>query len=164
MELCKSCLSIQRFRSYSQPLEVIENIGLDTFQSRLCDLDVISINSKGQILCFNETVISSCQLVLKHCRVFRADTVKIISLRRNGNRICKGFFRCSKVQKRQLEMNRAVKIIEEVTPALKNCGFILVLRKLVVNVLKLNCFCIVRFCHPADSIRPHPFIRNTVLR
>ena len=32
-----------------------------------------------------------------------------------------------KVQKRQLEMNRAVKIIEEITPTLKDCRLIFVL-------------------------------------
>ena len=43
-----------------------------------------------------------------------------------------------KVQKRQLEMNRAVKIIEEITPTLEDCRLIFVLGKLIVDVLKLE--------------------------
>ena len=69
-----------------------------------------------------------------------------------------------KVQKRQLEMNRAVKIIEEITPPLKDCRLIFVLGELIVDVLKLNDLCVVAVRYAADPVRPHPFIRDTVLR
>ena len=35
-------------------------------------------------------------------------------------------------------MNRAVKIIEEITPTLKDCRLIFVLGELIVDVLKLD--------------------------
>ena len=38
-----------------------------------------------------------------------------------------GGFRCCKVQKRQLKLNRAVEVVEEIAPALEDRGFILVL-------------------------------------
>ena len=66
--------------------------------------------------------------------------------------------------KRQLEMNRAVKIIEEITPPLKDCRLIFVLGELIVDVPKLDGLCVVAVRYAADSVRPHPFIRDTVLR
>ena len=41
-----------------------------------------------------------------------------------------------------LEVNRAVEIIEEITPALKDRGLIFVLGELIVDVLKLNGLCV----------------------
>ena len=61
-------------------------------------------------------------------------------------------------------MNRAVKIIEEITPPLKDCRLIFVLGELIVDVLKLDGLCVVAVRYAADSVRPHPFIRDTVLR
>ena len=55
------------------------------------------------------------------------DTVKGIPLGRDGDGVGKGLLRCRKVQKRQLEVDRTVKIIEEITPALKDRGLIFVL-------------------------------------
>ena len=49
----------------------------------------------------------------------------------------------ARFKKRQLKLNRAVEVVEEIAPALEDRGFILVLRKLIVDVLKLNGFCVV---------------------
>ena len=70
----------------------------------------------------------------------------------------------AKVQKRQLEVNRAVEIIEEITPALKDRGLIFILGELIVDVLKLNGLCVVAVRYAADPVRPHSFIGDTVLR
>ena len=60
-------------------------------------------------------------------------------------------------------MNRAVEIIEEITPALKDRGLIFILGELIVDVLKLNSLCVVAVRYTADPVRPHPFIGDTVL-
>ena len=127
MQLGKPRLSVQRFRRHAQPLEVIENIGLNALQTGLGRLDAVRINAKGEILGFDKAVVALCQLVLQHSHVLHPDAVKVISLERDGDRAGKGFLRCCKVQKRQLKLNRAVEIIEEIAPALENRGLVLVL-------------------------------------
>ena len=127
MQLGKPRLSVQRFRRHAQPLEVIENVGLNALQTGLGRLDAVRVNAKGEILGFDQAVISLCQLVLQHGHVFDADAVKIVPLERDVDGAGKGFLRCCKVQKRQLKLNRAVEVVEEIAPALENRGFILVL-------------------------------------
>ena len=75
---------------------------------------------------------------MQHGHVLGTDAVEVIPL--EGNRDCtgKGFFGCRKVQKRQLKSDRAVEVVEEVTPALKKCRLVLVLRELIVDVLELD--------------------------
>ena len=79
------------------------------------------------ILGFDKAVVALCQLVLQHGHVFDADAVKIVPLERDVDGAGKGFLRCCKVQKRQLKLNRAVEVVEEITPALEDRCFVLVL-------------------------------------
>ena len=164
MKLKKPFFTVQRSGSYTKTLEVIKYICLNTLQTGLGGFDAVRVDTKGQIFGLDETVVTSGQLILQHCGVFLADTVKGVPLGRDGNGVSKGLLRCRKVQKRQLEMNRAVKIIEEITPPLKDCRLIFVLGELIVDVLKLDGLCVVAVRYAADSVRPHPFIRDTVLR
>ena len=74
-----------------------------------------------------------------------------------------GFLGGHEVQKRQLELNRAVEVVEKITPALKNRGLVLVLRELVVDVLELDGFRVAAIRHLTDAVRPHPLIGDAVL-
>ena len=105
MQLGKPRLSVQRFRRYAQPLEVIENVGLNALQTGLGRLDAVRVNAKGEILGFDKAVVALCQLVLQHGGVLHPDTVKIIPLKGDVDGAGKGFLRCGKVQKRQLKSN-----------------------------------------------------------
>ena len=138
MKLKKPFFTVQRSGSYTKTLEVIKYIGLNTLQTGLGSFDAVRVDTKGQVFGLDETVVTSGQLILQHCGVFLADTVKGVPLGRDGNGVSKGLLRCRKVQKRQLEMNRAIKIIEEITPPLKDCRLIFVLGELIVDVLKLD--------------------------
>ena len=163
MKLGKPFLTVQCPGSYAKTLEVVEYIGLNTLQTGLGGFDAVSVNTKGQVFGLDETVVASDQLILQHRGIFLTDTVKGIPLGRNGNGVGKGLLRCRKVQKRQLEVNRAVEIIEEITPALKDRGLIFILGELIVDVLKLNGLCVVAVRYAADPVRPHSFIGDTVL-
>ena len=163
MKLGKPFLTVQCSGGYTKTLEVIEYIGLNTLQAGLGGFDTVRVDTKSQVFGLDKTVVSSGQLILQHRGVFLTDTVKGIPLGRNGNGVGKGLLRCRKVQKRQLEVNRAVEIIEEITPALKDRGLIFILGELIVDVLKLNGLCVVAVRYTADPVRPHPFIGDTVL-
>ena len=61
-------------------------------------------------------------------------------------------------------MDGAVKIIEEVAPRIEDCGLVLVLVELIIDVLKLHRFAVIVICHPADTVREHPLKGNGILR
>lgn len=66
-------------------------------------------------------------------------------------------------QEGKLELNGAVKVVQKITPALKDGRFILILRKLVVDVLVFDGLGIERVRDAADTVRPHAFIGDTGL-
>ena len=104
------------------------------------------------------------ELVSQHLGVFRADAVKGVAFERNVDDAAGGFLGAGQIQKRQLERDRAVEIVQEITPAVKDGGFILVLIELVVDIRILQGFGVVTVIYPADAVRPHSLIRNAVLR
>lgn len=53
-------------------------------------------------------------------------------------------------------MDGTVKEVQETAPFLKNGSFVLLLRQLVVDVLKLNGFRVITITDPADAVREHP--------
>ena len=67
-------------------------------------------------------------------------------------------------QEGKLKADGAVEVVKEVAPALKDGRFILVLRKLVVNVLVLDRLGVKSICDTADAVWEHPLIRDAVLR
>ena len=163
MQLVQALPAVQCLGSHAQTLKVVENIGLNAFQTGLGGAEAVRVNAEGQILCFDQAVVALGKLVLQHGGVFLPNAVKIIALGRDVDTPGKAVLRCRKVQKRQLEPNGAVEIIEEIAPRFKNGGLVLILRQLVIDVLELDGLGIVAVCHPADAVRPDPLIGNTVL-
>ena len=103
------------------------------------------------------------QLVLQHLRVLHPDGVKVISLSRDGDTVGEGLLGRRQVQKGQLETDGAVEVVEEIAPAFKDGGLVLVLAQLVVDVLELNGLGVAAIRHLADAVRPHPLIGDAVL-
>ena len=59
------------------------------------------------------------------------------------------------VNEGQLELDGAVKVIEEVTPVLKDCVLVLILCQLIVNIIKADTFGIRLILYPPDAILSH---------
>ena len=155
--------AVQDLGGHAQPLEVVQHIGLDTLQPGLGGTDAVGLDGKGQVLGLDEAVVAPRQLVLQHLRVLHPDGVKVIPLGRDGDTVGEGLLGRRQVQKGQLETDGAVKIVEEIAPAFKDGGLVLVLAELVVDVLELDGFRVAAIRHLADAVRPHPFIGNAVL-
>ena len=66
MKLGKPFLTVQCSGSYTKTLEVVEYIGLNTLQTGLGGFDAVSVDTKGQVFGFDETVVASGQLILQH--------------------------------------------------------------------------------------------------
>ena len=99
----------------------------------------------------------------QNLRILRADWIERIPLRRNTDELIHVRPIRRAVDKRQLEFDRAVEVIEEITPAIEHRGFILVGTQLVVYVLEYRGFRVNMLAYTTDSIGEHPLKRNAVL-
>ena len=163
VKLCQPRLAVQGLGGHAQALEVVENVGLNTLQTGLGGLEAVGVDAESHVLGLDKTVVASCQLVLQHGGVLHPDGVKIIPLERNVDGVGKGFLRGREVQKGQLKLNGTVEVVEEIAPALEDRCLVLILRELIVDVLELDGLGVMAVCHPADTVRPHPFIGDAVL-
>ena len=163
VELGQPGFAVQDLGGHAQPLEVVQHIGLDTLQPGLGGTDAVGLDGKGQVLGLDEAVVAPRQLVLQHLRVLHPDGVKVIPLGRDGDTVGEGLLGRRQVQKGQLETDGAVKVVEEIAPALEDGGFIFILAELVVDVLKLDGLGVAAIRHLADAVRPHPLIGDAVL-
>ena len=163
VKLCQPRLAVQGLGGHAHTLEVIENIGLNALQTGLGGFEAVGVNPECEVLGLDKAVVALCQLVLQHGHVLHPDGVKIIALERNVDGTGKGLLGGCQVQKGQLKLNGAVKVVEEIAPALEDRRLVLVLRELIVDVLKLDGLGVMAVCHPADAVRPHPLIGDAVL-
>ena len=154
---------IQRLRGYAKPFEIVENVRFDTLQPGFCRSERFRFNTERQVLRLNLPVVSAGKLILKHFRVFSADAVKVIALKRDADAFRPVILGCGLVDERELELDRAVEIVEEIAPAVEDRGLVLVLRKLIVDVLILDRFREIVVRHAADAVRVHALEWDTVL-
>ena len=101
---------------------------------------------------------------MQHFRVLGPDAVKFIALGRDIDAVRIAVPAGGQVEEGKLKADGAVEVVKEVAPALKDGRFILVLRKLVVNVLVLDRLGVKSICDTADAVWEHPLIRDAVLR
>ena len=148
----------------TQPLEVVQQVDLYALQSGLCRLDVLRFDAKGDELGLGQAIVALGLLVLQHFRIFMPDFVVAVIPVGNQNALLKRFRAGRQVEKRKLQVNAAVEIIEEIAPALEDRRLVIVLRELIVDVLKLDGLGVILIRDAADAVRPHALIGNGVLR
>ena len=68
------------------------------------------------------------------------------------------------VDERKLELDRGIKIIEEVTPVLKNRILIILLRQLIVNIHEAHRLGVKMIVYPADAVLCHLPVSDAFLR
>ena len=91
MHDAQAVIPIQRCSHNAQPLEVVEKVGFNAFQTRLCSAKVVCFDAEGQVLGLNQTVVTACKLVLQHLGILGSDGVKLITAGRDGDASGKGF-------------------------------------------------------------------------
>ena len=80
--------------------------------------------------------------------------IEPVILIRDDDALLEGFRAGRQVEEGKLKVNGCVKVVQEIAPALKDRGLIVVLSKLVVDILKLNGFGVVVIRDAADPVRP----------
>ena len=164
VEDLQTFLAIQDSGFYAQPLEVVEDIDFQTLQTHLCHAVSLGFDTEGQILGFYKTIVATLQLPLKHLGIFLPDAVKFITLGRDADALGEYLLGNRQVCKGELEFDRGIEEIEKITPCFKDGSLIFILRKLVVDILKLDGLGEIGICDNADAIGHHALIGDTVLR
>lgn len=121
------------------------------------------MDAKSNILCLYQPVVSFCKLHFQHIRIFLPDVVKIILPKGNIYRLYILFKVNLLVKERDLELDGAVEVIQELTVILENCGLVIVLCQLVINIEKLNGLGEEPILHLADTVPEDFLIRDTLL-
>ena len=153
----------QRFRPHTEGFEVIENVGFNAFELRLCRAEGIRLNAEGDVLLLDQSVVALGELALQHSGILGADVVEIVLLCRNVDALAELIQACLLIDERELDKDRAVKVVQKVAPVLKDGSLIVVLGKLVVDVLKADGLGIETAVHLADTVAAHLHIGNGLL-
>ena len=155
--------SVKRICLNTQYLEVIQDICLDPLQLRPCFQNIVGFNREGDILCTHQAIVSFGKLIFQHLGIFHTDIIEVVVLRFDPDhplKLCQVSF---VIDKGQLEINRTVKIIQEIAPVLKDSAFILVLSQLVVNIVKADGLGIESILYPAYAVPSHLTVGNGFL-
>ena len=153
----------QRLRPHAERFEVVENVGLNAFELRLCRAEGVCLNAEGDVLLLDQSVVALGELALQHTGILGADVVEGVLLCRNVDALAKLIQACLLIDEGELDENRAVEVVQKVAPVLKDGSFILVLRKLVVDVLKGDGLGIEPVIHLANTVAAHLHIGNGLL-
>ena len=100
---------------------------------------------------------------MQHTGIFGADVIEIVLLCRNVDALAKLIQACLLIDEGELDEDRAVEVVQKVAPVLKDGSFVLVLRKLVVDVLKGDGLRVEAAVHLADTVAAHLHIGNGLL-
>ena len=153
----------QRLGSHTEGFEVVENVGFNAFELRLCRAEGVRLNAEGDVLLLDQSVVALGELTLQHSGILRADVVEIVLLCRNVDALAELIEACLLIDEGELDENRAIEVVQKVAPVLKDGSFVLVLRKLVVDVLKGDGLRVEAAVYLANTVAAHLHIGNGLL-
>mgnify|MGYP005799860565 CR=1 FL=1 len=111
----------------AQPLEVPQDVGLDAIQPGLGCADALCLDAKGQILGFLKSPAALGHLGFQDGEVFPADLVKLVPLERHPEILGHSLLPHRQIEEGELEVDGAIKVVEEISPAFKDSRLVLVL-------------------------------------
>ena len=153
----------QRLGSHTEGFEVVENVGFNAFELRLCGAEGVCLNAEGDVLLLDQSVVALGELALQHSGILGPNVVEGVLLCRNVDALTELIETCLLVDEGELDENRAVEVVQKVAPVLKDGSFVLVLRKLVVDVLKGDGLRVEAAVYLADTVAAHLHIGNGLL-
>ena len=153
----------QRLGLHAEALEVVENIRLNAFQLGLCGAKGVGLNTKGDVLSFEKSIVALGELGLQHIGILGADVVEVILLRRDIDLLLELRDVRLLVDEGELDEDGAVEVVEKVTPVLEDGGLVLVLGELVVDVAEPDGLGIQTGVDLANAIPAHLHIGDCLL-
>ena len=116
MHQLEPVVPIQRLRLHTKTLEVVKDVDLNTFQPRLRGFQIVCLHAESNEFGFDKPVIAACKLRLQHLCVLRAELIERIRFRRDSDGLRIAVLVGSEIHEGKLEMDGAVKVIEEIAP------------------------------------------------
>ena len=153
----------QRLGFHAESFEVVEDVGFNAFELRLCRAEGVRLNAEGDVLPLDQSVVALGELALQHTGILGADVVEGVLLCRNVDALAKLIQACLLIDEGELDEDRAVEVVQKVAPVLKDGSFVLVLRKLVVDVLKGDGLRVEAAVHLTDTVTAHLHIGDGLL-
>ena len=160
----KAGFAVQRLGLDTELAEVVEDVQLKALKPRLRGLVALGLDTEGDVLVLDETVVASLQLVLEHLRILDAQAVVLVAAQGDDDALAVGLLVGRRVDERKLKAHRGVEVVEKLAPAVEDGVLVLALAQLVVDVLKLYGLGIEIALHTADTVREHTLERYAVLR
>ena len=145
----------QLFCQGAHHLEMVESVGNDTGKPRPCRLDILCLDGKGEILCFDKAVVAVFKLTSEHLRIALADMVEVVILRRDLDTLHEILPVHAVTHKGELHTDRSVVGVIHIAESFKNCRLIVGLGKLIIHVLKLDTAGPAFFIQTAQTVRVH---------
>ena len=134
---------------------MVESVGNDTGKPRPCRLDILCLDGKGEILCFDKAVVAVFKLTSEHLRIALADMVEVVILRRDLDTLHEILPVHAVTHKGELHTDRSVVGVIHIAESFKNCRLIVGLGKLIIHVLKLDTTGPGLFIQTAQTVRVH---------
>ena len=151
----KALIAVQGLRLYPKHFEIRHNVGLNPLQPCFCGFQVLSLHTEGNVFRLCQAVIAARKLPPEHPGIFAPDFVKCVLLLRDVNGLPETLHIRPLVNKRKLKTDGRIKVVEEITPVLKNSVLVLILCKLVIDIEKLHLLCKVMPAHVTDTVPVH---------
>ena len=101
---------------------------------------------------------------MQHLGILAADVVELVILLRDVDLLLELADARPLVDERELDKNRAVKIVQKVAPVLEDGRLVLVLGELVVDVVETDGLCVKAAADLADAVAAHLHIGDGLLR
>ena len=163
MKHFQTLIAGKRLSSYAEGFEVVENISLNSFELGLCSTQRVSLNAEGDVLALEQAIVTLGELFLQHTGIFSADVVELVILFRDIDPLLELMDIRSLIDEGELNEDRAVEIVGEVTPILKDGGLVLILSKLVVNIVETDGLGVEAAVYLADTVTAHLHIGDRLL-
>ena len=164
MEHFQPFVAGQRLGLHTEGFEVIEDVRLNPIQLGLRHAQGVGLNAEGNVLALDEAVVALRKLVLQHLGILAADVVELVSLLWDVDLLLELADARPLIDERELDKNRAVKVVQEVAPVLEDGRLVLVLGKLIVDVVETDRLCIETAVDLADAVAAHLHIGDGLLR
>ena len=107
----KAGFAIQRFGLDAELAEVVEDVQLKALKPRLRGLVVLGLDTEGDVLVLDETVVASLKLVLEHRAVLDAQAVVLVAAQGDDDALAVGLLVGGGVDERKLKAHRGVKVV-----------------------------------------------------
>ena len=95
----------QRLGSHAEGFEVVEDVGFNAFELRLCRAEGVRLNAEGDVLLLDQPVVALGELALQHSGILGADVVEGVLLCRDVDALAKLIEACLLIDEGELDEN-----------------------------------------------------------